>query len=281
MRKILQDKADKAGYDQYYKSSMGFMPCSHNPIEYLHNFEVTHLKPFCHGGNTKGFVRSLATQCLLKNADDKKQPRNKTKVLDAGSGSGQLSVYLACLGFNVIGVDISCEAIKKADELATGIGVEQKCTFIERSLEDTSLPDESIDFIIGHSALHHFIKYRDVPGEFRRILKPGARGFFADSFGENFFYHIFHNKQKMTQLGDVPLSASLINSYFSEFDVELTPTDWFVMLDKLYLKVLPVKFKQAIRTLSRLHFWLDRKIPANSRLILFLSGSVMTVITKR
>ena len=55
-------------------------------------------------------------------------------ILDAGSGQGELSVYLACLGFNVIGVDISVVAKACGEYLASNVGVENNCTFLAESL---------------------------------------------------------------------------------------------------------------------------------------------------
>ena len=150
-------------------------------------------------------------------------PRSSLTILDAGCGLGELSVYLACKGFSVVGIDISAEACKSAMELSQRIGVSENCAFLDESLEELSLADSSIDFIIGHAALHHFIKY-DVPKEFYRIMKEGAKGFFADSFGENPVYHLFHDKEKMERLGDVILSKKLIESYFSSFKVRIIPT---------------------------------------------------------
>ncbi len=179
----------------------------------------------------------------------------------------------------MIGVDISESARTCAEELAKRLNVASNCTFLAENLEQLSVEDNSVDFIIGHGALHHFIKYNGVPAEFLRIMKVNAEGFFADAFGENKFYHLFHDKEKMERLGDVSLSKQLVSDYFSDFEVKLLPVDWFVMLDKLYQKILPKPFNPAIRKLSKLHFHLDRKMP-ETRLTLYLSGSVLTSIRK-
>ena len=63
------------------------------------------------------------------------------------------------------------------------VGVSDKCDFRAESLEKISINDSSINYIIGHASLHHFIKYEAVPNEFRRVMKNEAKGFFADSFG--------------------------------------------------------------------------------------------------
>ncbi len=282
MSTILSNKkTDKEGYTEYYKNKVSpLIEKCKNSDEYIEYYEGNRISPFYKGGSSKGYVKGLAVSKLLEASSALGVKRERLTILDAGFGLGELSTYLACKGFNVIGVDISNTACQSATELSKQIGVSEKCTFLAESLEETSVADSSIDFIIGHASFHHFIKYEKIPKEFHRVMKEGAKGFFADSFGENKLYHLFHNKERMERLGDVILTKKLIDNYFACFKVDLIPTDWFVMLDKFYVKMLPKKLRSYMRQLSKVHFWLDRKIPSSSRISLFFSGSVMTAITK-
>ena len=277
---IPNKKTDRAGYDEEYKNNVSKLSRATSIPEYIEYYQSSNVGPYYKTKNTKGYVRGEAINRLISNADNSGIPRKNICILDAGSGQGELSVYLACLGFNVIGVDISSEAKTCGEHLASCVGVKKNCSFHAESLESIRVEDSSIDYVIGHASLHHFIKYSGVPHEFQRIMKQGGKGYFADSFGENKLYHIFHDKEKMERLGDVTLTKELIESYFSDFDVTITPTDWFVMLDKLYIKILPDSFHPAIKSLSYIHNWLDRKMPTSSRISLFLSGAVLTEITK-
>jgi hypothetical protein len=72
----------------------------------------------------------------------------------------------------------------------------------------------------------------------------------------------------------------MIQEYFHAFDVDVIPTDSFVMFDKLYLRIFPSSVENLIRSFSRVHFWLDRKISPTSSLARRLSGSVVTRIRK-
>jgi len=274
-------KNDKEGYNEFYadKVSPLAQECD-SPDSYMKSFERSGLSPFFTGGTTKGYVRRLSVDKLLEASNLTEIQRGQITILDAGCGLGELSTYLACKGFNVVGVDISAAACQAAVQLSKQIGVSQKCTFLAESLEDLSVANSSIDFIIGHASLHHFVKYKKVPKEFDRVMKNGAKGFFSDSFHENPFYQIFHNRERMERLGDVLLSKKLIDNYFDCFEVTLIATDWFVMLDKLYSKIFPKKWENSIRQLSRIHFWLDRRIPYSNRFSLAVSGSVVTTIAK-
>lgn len=278
---IKVDKSDRAGYDDLYKENISSLSEVANCKEYISKFKQTRIGPYSVSGNTKGYVRGQSLKRLMEAAEELNIPKEEIVVLDAGSGQGELSVYLACLGFNVIGVDISSEAKACGEYLANKLGVSRSCAFHAESLENISIEDSSVHFIIGHASLHHFIKYEGVPLEFRRVLKVGGKGYFADAFGENKIFHLFHDKEKMQRLGDVSLTKKLIESYFCEFDLMITPTDWFVMLDKLYIKIFPRSFGPVLRHLSKINHWIDRRIPASSRIALYLSGSVLTEIVKR
>lgn len=84
----------------------------------------------------------------------------------------------------------------------------------------------------------------------------------------------------MQRLGDVIFTRRNIREFFGRgnLPVEIIPYDWFSMLDKLLLKMLPKSFENWVRKLPKL-WWLDRLIPVNG-LTLWFAGSVMTHISK-
>lgn len=85
-------------------------------------------------------------------------------LMDAGCGreAPMLTPYRGKAG-KLIGVDI-------LDELVTVPGVELHA----RPLEDTGLPDSSVDVIMSRSVVEHLTHPLDVFREFQRILKPGG-----------------------------------------------------------------------------------------------------------
>lgn len=83
----------------------------------------------------------------------------------------------------------------------------------------------------------------------------------------------------MRRLGDVVLNRRLVGDSVHNFQLEMRPIDWFAMLDKLFLRVLPSRAKGAVRTFGRLSHVVDRLIPCNGA-TLALAGSVVTLARK-
>ncbi|MFZ3077876.1 MAG: class I SAM-dependent methyltransferase [Candidatus Aenigmatarchaeota archaeon] len=92
----------------------------------------------------------------------------KSSVLDIGCGSGRDCIFFAKKGFDVAGVDISEEAIKKAKQTAGKEGL--KIRFELMSAEKLSYGDESFDGVYSNSALH-FTDLKRSSEEIFRVLK--------------------------------------------------------------------------------------------------------------
>ena len=92
----------------------------------------------------------------------------KAKILDLGCGTGNETLYLSGLGYNVTGVDFSDEmlAIAKAKDPIT--------TYINQDLDNLKFPENSFDHAIAVGALHYLPK-TNVPkclGNIYKILRP-------------------------------------------------------------------------------------------------------------
>jgi SAM-dependent methyltransferase len=253
--------ADEAGYDDLYGDRHLTALGSASLEEYTLEFENRFARPFCEGAWAFG---GTALRQALKQIDTfaevSGRPRHELRILDAGSGMGYSSVYLAARGYDVTGIEISNAGVLKARELAATFGL-QNCRFEAASLDDTGLPDQGIDIIYGRNTLHHFIKYPNVAHEFRRIVKPGGMAIFIDPFGENVFKNLMQDKEKMRRLGDVLLTKPLIEEFFAHEQVTLTPFDWFGMLDKLLIKAMGWRrYQQPIRRFGRVTLRLDQRV---------------------
>ncbi|CAN5518096.1 hypothetical protein BH11CYA1_BH11CYA1_02970 [soil metagenome] len=76
------------------------------------------------------------------------------KVLDLGCGSGWLAVYLARQGFEVVGVDVSAQAIKLADTWASQEDL--KISFEVGDASKLEYQAGSFDAVVANSIFEHF-----------------------------------------------------------------------------------------------------------------------------
>jgi len=91
----------------------------------------------------------------------------KGHVLDLAMGEGRNGVFLATKGFQVTGVDISAEGLKKAETLAAELGVTIKTVVAD--LEFYEIPANTFDVIICTYYLQ-----RDLFSKIAAALKPGG-----------------------------------------------------------------------------------------------------------
>ena len=71
-------------------------------------------------------------------------------ALEIGCGRGELSVWLALRGMEVLGVDVSPVAIEFAEELALRSGVADRCKFEVWDLDDGLPPGPPVDLVVCH-----------------------------------------------------------------------------------------------------------------------------------
>jgi tellurite methyltransferase len=91
----------------------------------------------------------------------------KGQVLDIAMGEGRNGVFLATKGFQVTGVDISTEGLKKAEALAAEHGT--TITTLVADLETYAIPPNRFDVIICTYYLQ-----RDLFPKIATALKPGG-----------------------------------------------------------------------------------------------------------
>lgn len=104
---------------------------------------------------------TVNNQFLIKNS----------KVLDLGMGEGRNAVYLASIGHNVVGIDISSVAVEKAHALAKENGV--KIKGIVANIKDYRFNESEFDAII----CFYYVE-RTLLKEMMKWVKPGGLIFF-------------------------------------------------------------------------------------------------------
>jgi ubiquinone/menaquinone biosynthesis C-methylase UbiE len=104
-------------------------------------------------------------------------------VLDAGCGPGTYGVILSEWGNNVVGIDISSDAVREAGKRA----LNNCLAFVPMVGDIENLPfrEASFDICFCGYALHHFPNINKAVIEFTRVLKPGGTLVLAEPNGSN------------------------------------------------------------------------------------------------
>ncbi len=131
------------------------------------------------------------------------------KVLDAGCGIGGSSIYLAKhIGCSCTGITLSAKQVASATELAKKNGVADKCSFFVHSYTDTPFEDNSFDIIWAIESFGSAQEKADFFREMKRVLKPGGKLLFADTFKPK-PYSISESKVMQTMLNGWAISDIL------------------------------------------------------------------------
>lgn len=93
------------------------------------------------------------------------------KVLDLGCGAGRHCILLASSGLEVIGLDISKNALKMARQWVLKEKLEN-VAFVRATMTDIPLSDRCLDAVVSVSVIHHALKkdIMAIVSEVHRIL---------------------------------------------------------------------------------------------------------------
>ena len=94
------------------------------------------------------------------------------RVLDAGCGTGQLTLFLSGLGRRAIGIDLSHASLSKGQRFKERFGLHAH--FAQMNLFRPALRQDAFDVVFTNGVLHHTA---DAAGGFRSLLsllKPGG-----------------------------------------------------------------------------------------------------------
>jgi ubiquinone/menaquinone biosynthesis C-methylase UbiE len=103
-------------------------------------------------------------------------------VLDAGCGSGRLTVLIAHRrpDLQLRGIDLESGMVQVAARRAAQENLAGRVQFTAADLADLPLPDDSVDLIVSTASLHHWSDVAAVLASLDRVLKPGGQMWIYD-----------------------------------------------------------------------------------------------------
>ena len=96
------------------------------------------------------------------------------QVLDAGCGTGFLSLLLAGNGWCVTAVDASTAMIEQGQRMAKEMGLTEFVTFRTGDVQTIDLPDETFDAVVSRHASWLFQDPESAYRTWARLLRPGG-----------------------------------------------------------------------------------------------------------
>ncbi len=155
--------------------------------------------------------------------------RKRGKVLDLGCGSGWLSLELARMGMDVLGIDVSPDRLLIAREFMKknpykeGFG---SLTYKLGDLNEIDLPTQEFDVVVAWDTLHHFPELDNIVKKVKSSLKPNGKLIIYDHLGNRYlktankvFNFLTRKKEKIMPYEDV-LGPKMIDIIQKEFLVK-------------------------------------------------------------
>ncbi len=145
---------------------------------------------------------------------------SNSRLLEYGCGMGESADFHITLNCDFYGLDISPEAIKKAEAAANELGF--KATYLVADAENTTLKEDSFDVIIGSGILHH-LNLDNALAELSRITKKSGCCIFTEPLGYNPMINLFRALTPQLRSSDEhPLMVDdfkKMAQYFAKVDI--------------------------------------------------------------
>jgi len=115
------------------------------------------------------YMRSVENKALFENL-------KRGLILDIGCGTGEQTLLLAKKGYTVIGMDISMEMIKIANDRINKDKLDDKISLLVASAEALPFRDDTIDGLISIFGVYSHVPTIDQAfGEIFRVVRPGSQ----------------------------------------------------------------------------------------------------------
>ncbi len=186
-----------------------------------------------------------------------------TKVLDFGCGNGENGIFAAQCGAEVIGIDISPEAVANANLNAQRARVAERCWFEVMDGEQMAFPAESFDVGVEYGALHHVDLDRAM-AELSRVLRPGGEMICTEALRHNPLIHWYRRRTphlrtawEVEHILGVE-SLGIVKKYFRRVDVKF--------FHLMVLAAVPFRKTIIFKPLRRLLDRLDQIMLSNEKI---------------
>ncbi len=144
---------------------------------------------------------------------------NKT-ILDIGCGDGQLSLFFAMQGANIIGIDKRSSALKKATNLLAKYRLDNQTQFIKGLGEQLPLDDSSVDIIYSRSTIQYMNRDKAL-NEYFRVLKPDGKIALIENLPHNPIIKIFRVIRSITSFSiEQKNYINSINGYITHKEID-------------------------------------------------------------
>lgn len=103
-------------------------------------------------------------------------------IVDLGTGPGYLTKQLAIkTNLKVHAIDINTKMLELAKELIDKNGLSKKVEYYIQDVHNLSYQDNSVDYIVSYSCIHHWVEPVRGLQECFRVLKPGGKIIIIDT----------------------------------------------------------------------------------------------------
>lgn len=131
-------------------------------------------------------------------------PKERSRVLDIGTGTGIIALAVSMLGHEVTAVDLCSNMIEKAKENAEKFG--QKIQFVCTAADELPFEDNSFDVIVSRNVTWVLPEPEKTFRNWSRVLKPGGLLIYQDA---NHYYYLFNeearkHREQITELNGTP-----------------------------------------------------------------------------
>lgn len=121
-----------------------------------------------------------------------------TTLLDAGCGSGEMSVFFASCKANVTGVDLDARRLSNASDKSRVNDLAARCRFLEASTESmTMISPGYFDVVFSMSTIQYMDRQKAIY-EYLRVLRKGGSLILIENLPSNPFIKIYRFVRRLT-----------------------------------------------------------------------------------